>query len=92
MYNSVFGKTVDNAAARMDLSLTTGVNKAVKLFNQLHFKDYTYFIGLYMIELCKKEAVPAKPMYAGTTVLELPKLTMLAFHYTVVSKNFTDKP
>ena len=41
-----------------------------------------------MIEMFKKAIEYNKPIYAGTSILDLSKLCMMKFHYNVIHKNF----
>ena len=41
-----------------------------------------------MIEMFKQEVVYDKPIYVGTSILDLSKLCMMEFHYDVIHKNF----
>ena len=88
MNNSVFGKTMENVKNRMELKLTTDNERAIKWFGKLHFKDSKFCNGLHMIEMYKKEIVYDKPIYVGTTFLDLSKLCMTDFHYKTIHNNF----
>ena len=39
----------------------------------------------------KKEIVYDKPIYVGTSVLDLSKLCMMDFHYNVINQEFKGK-
>ena len=41
-----------------------------------------------MIEQHKKEILYNKPIYVGTSILDISKLTMMKFHYNIIHKNF----
>ena len=41
-----------------------------------------------MVEFYKKEINYNKPIYVGTSVLDLSKLTMMKFHYDVIHHSF----
>ena len=88
MNNAVFGKTMENVKNRMDLHITTDHDNAVKWFSKINLKDCKYFDGLYLIEMFKKEIVYDKPIYVGTSVLDLSKLVMMDFRYNVIQKKF----
>ena len=91
MNNSVFGKTMENVKNRIELKLTTDNERAIKWFSKLEFKNSKFFDGLHMIEMFKKEIVYDKPIYVGTTILDLSKLCMMDFHYNVINKEFENK-
>ena len=40
MNNSVFGKTMESVKNRMELKLTTEIEKTIKRFSKLHVKDF----------------------------------------------------
>ena len=79
---------MDNVENRVDIRLTTDENQAVKLFSKLNFKDSRYIQGLHLIEMHKTEVLYNKPIYVGTSILDLSKLCMMEFHYGVIQKNF----
>ena len=54
---------------------------------KLILKDAKLINGLYMIETYKKEIVYDKPIYVGTSVLDLSKLHMMKLHFEVVESN-----
>jgi hypothetical protein len=91
MNNSVFGKTMENVRNRMQLHLTADDRNAEKWFSKPHFKNCTETFGLYMIELYKQEVCLDKPIYVGTTILDLSKLLMMRFHYDVIEKDFKNR-
>jgi hypothetical protein len=88
MNNSVYGKTMENVKNRMDLHLTSCDKNAVKWFSKSNLKRCTNTFGLYMIEMYKTKVVLDKPIYVGTTILDLSKLLMMKFHYDVIEKQF----
>jgi hypothetical protein len=74
MNNAVFGKTMENVKNRMDLHMTTDNDNAIKWFSKVNMKDCKTIDGLYLIEMYKKEIVYDKPIYVGTSILDLSKL------------------
>ena len=91
MNNAVFGKTIENVKNRMQLYITTEDDKAMKWFSKLTFKDSRYFDGLHLIEMYKNEIEYNKPIYVGTSILDLSKLCMMYFHFNTIEKNFKDQ-
>ena len=91
MNNAVFGKTMENVKNRMNLHLTTCDDNAVKWFSKFNYKNCNEIDGLYLIEMYKTEIIYDKPMYVGTSVLDLSKLCMMEFHYNVIHKEFEGK-
>ena len=88
MNNAVFGKTMENVKNRINLHLTTDETNAVKWFSKINFKTSKNFDNLHLIEMYKQEIVYDKPIYVGTSILDLSKLHMMNFHYNVINKEF----
>jgi hypothetical protein len=91
MNNAVFGKTMENVKNRINLHLTTDENNAVKWFSKINFKTSKNIDNLHLIETFKQEIVYDKPIYVGTSILDLSKLHMMDFHYNVIHKEFEGK-
>ena len=91
MNNAVFGKTMENVRNRMSLHMTVNNDNAIKWFSKINLKDCKEIEGLYLIEMYKQEIVYDKPIYVGTSVLDLSKLCMMDFHYNTVHKEFDGK-
>jgi hypothetical protein len=72
----------------MQLHLTTDHDNAVKWFSKPTLKNAKECDGLYLIEMYKTEVVYDKPIYVGTSILDLSKLCMMQFHYDVMQDNF----
>ena len=90
MNNAVFGKTMENVKNRVSLHLTTEEKNAVKWFSKINFKTSKNFDNLHLIEMYKQEIIYDKPIYVGTSILDLSKLHMMNFHYGVIEKEFKD--
>ena len=88
MNNSVYGKAMENVKNRMEMHLTTSEENAVKWFSKDNLKTCSNVFDLYMIEMCKTKVVLDKPIYVGTTILDLSKLLMMKYHYDVIEKQF----
>ena len=91
MNNAVFGKTMENVKNRINLHLTADEQNAVKWFSKINFKGSKYFDNLHLIEMYKQEIIYDKPIYVGTSILDLSKLHMMNFHYNVIHENFEGK-
>jgi hypothetical protein len=91
MNNSVFGKTMENVKNRINLQLTTDDTRAVKWFSKINFKTAKEYDNLYLIEMYKEQVKYDKPIYVGTSILDLSKLHMMKFHYDVIQKQFKNK-
>jgi len=91
MNNAVFEKTMENVKNRINLHLTTDETNAVKWFSKSNFKSSKNFDNLHIIGMYKQEIVYDKPIYVGTSILDLSKLHMMNFHYNVIHKEFEGK-
>jgi len=91
MNNAVFGKTMENVKNRINIHATTSNKNAIKWFSKINMKGCKEFNGLYLIEMYKEEIVYDKPLYVGTSILDLSKLCMMEFHYDVIHKEFEGK-
>ena len=52
-----------------------------------NIKKCTNTFGLNMIEMYETKVYLDKPIYVGTTILDLSKLLMTRFHYVVIEKH-----
>ena len=91
MNNSVFGKTMENVRNRMKLHLTIDDVNAKKWFTKPTLKCNKFIDGLHLIEMYNEEMEMDKPIYVGTSILDLSKLCMMDFHYNVIEKVFHGK-
>ena len=71
--------------------MTTDDKNAIRQFSKPLFKQGREIDGLYLIEMLKDTVVINKPIYVGTSVLDLSKICMLRFHYEVIEKHFEGK-
>lgn len=95
LINSVFGKTMENLRARVDIKL---VNKwegrcgARMLIARPNFKNCRIFDeNLVAIELQRTSILMNKPVIIGTCVLDLSKITMYKFLYEYLKPKYKDK-
>jgi hypothetical protein len=91
MNNAVFGKTMENVKNRANIHATTSDTNVVKWFSKMTLKNSRYFKGLYLIENYKTEIIYDKPIYVGTSILDLSKFHMMDFHYNVIEEQYKDK-
>ena len=88
MNNAVFGKTMENVENRATIHATTSNENAINWFSKMTFKNTRYFKGIYLIGNCKTEIIYDKPIYVGTSILDLSKLHMVDFHYNVIEEQY----
>ena len=75
----------------MDLHLPTSHDNADKWFSKISLKNVQSDDGLYVIETYKKQTIYDKPIYVGTSILDLSKLCMMQFHFDVIETEFKNK-
>ena len=89
MNNSVFGKTMENVAKRIEVKLLTDEKKFVKQCSMPYFKDFRIFSeGLVAVEMSKTKIVYNRPIIVGFSILELSKVLMYDFHYNTMKKEY----
>ncbi|XP_071580579.1 uncharacterized protein [Temnothorax nylanderi] len=85
MNNAVFGKTMENMRAHVDVRLVTrwdGRYGAEALIARPNFHSRSVFSeNLVAIELRKLEVKFNKPVYVGMCILEISKTRLYEFHY-----------
>ena len=79
---------MENVKNVMELHITTDDKNAIKWVSKSTYKNCNEIFGLYMIDMFKSELILDKPMYVGTSILDLSKLHMMDFHYIVIESNF----
>jgi len=91
MNNAVFGKTMENVRNRVNIHVATNDDNAIKWFSKPTFKNCKEVEGLYLVEMLREEIEMDKPIYVGTSILDLSKLHMMKFHYDVIETKFENK-
>lgn len=100
--NSIFGKTLENKRNQMDVKLakfwtdTENItNKkfgAQRLISQPNFHKLTIFSeNCAAIQLKLSKIILDRPLYIGFTVLELSKMHLYNFHYSVMKSIYGKK-
>ena len=89
MVNAVFGKTMENIRNHMDFKLVCSEKKYEKLIAKCTFLDRTIYnehvIGMHFQ---KTKIVLNKAVYVGMCILDLSKLHMYNFHYSIMKPLF----
>lgn len=88
MVNSLFGKTIENPRKRQVIHLVTSWERAAKWIAKSNFHHSTPVGSGAMIKMLKTKVILDKPIYVGTTVLDLSKTFMFDFHYNFVKCHF----
>ena len=78
LYNSVYGKTMENVRNRREVKLTNNDAKKQKLANSPLYEGFKVFgDGLFAVEMAKKEVVMNKPIAIGVAVLACSMATIV---------------
>ena len=89
--NSPYGKTQENPMKRINFKLVTQKDKAIKLQSQMTWKTtIPYDETMSGILMRKSFDKMDKPFYCGVAILELSKLIMYRFWYSVLKPAFND--
>ena len=90
MNNSLFGKSCENPLKSLEAKILTNDYEKLKAVSKPTCKDLIRFENYNLIEFYKKEIQYDKPIYLGSTVLELSKLHMYEFYYDVLKPSLED--
>uniref|UniRef100_UPI00358FF85E uncharacterized protein n=1 Tax=Myxine glutinosa TaxID=7769 RepID=UPI00358FF85E len=89
MNNAVFGKTMENVRKRQNIRLSTSWEQASKLINRPSFTRAEVFTENFCaIHLIKESIEMNKPIYIGTTILDLSKSLMYDYFYNNLRKKY----
>ena len=88
---AVFGKTIENVRNRQNIRLTTSWKQASKLINKPSFERVEIFSENFCAIHLKKESVETdKPIYIGTSILDLSKLFMYDYYHNNLKLKYKD--
>ena len=89
MINSAYGKTMESLRKRMNVRLVNNEKDFSKYASRLTYIGYKKFgKGYAALHEIKPVLILHKPIYIGSTVLDLSKWKMYDFHYNFIKKNF----
>ena len=87
--NSVFGKTIENTRAYMNVKIVSNDKKFAKLVGLPRYKGSSIFSEeLVAVSMERATTVLNKPIYAGFVVLELAKELMYDFYYNFIVNTY----
>ena len=90
--NAVFGKTMENVRNRIRYELVNDEKRAMKIHNDVTFKDFNIINeNLTGYSRSKTCVVLDKPIAIGFCILDLSKELMYDFHYNTMKKQYNDK-
>ena len=89
MNNSVFGKTMENIRKHRDIKLVTTDKKRSKLVSEPNYHTINLiFEDLSIIEMKKTKVKMNKPIYLGSSILEISKTLMYEFWYDYMKPKY----
>lgn len=90
--NSCFGKTMENIRNRINMTLVTSEQAALKEFSKPNFDRCTIFDeNLIAVHKKKTNIYFNKPIYLGQSILDLSKTHMYNFHYNDIKRKYDNK-
>ena len=92
MNNFVFGKTMKNVRNHRDIKLVTTNETRNKLVSEANYHTGKHFSeNLLAIELKKTEVTMNKPVYLGTSILDISKTLMYEFWFDYIKPKYGDR-
>ena len=92
MNNSAFGKTCESERNRDQVVIVRNAQSVLQRTQNFQFKSFKIFgESMAAMRTAKKRIYWNKPTIVGACVLDLAKLHMFKFHYTVMKPNFDRK-
>ena len=91
MTNSVFGKTMENIQKHRDIKLVTMDKKRTKLDSEPNYHTINLISeDLSITEMKNVEVKMNKPIYLGSSILEISKILMSEFWYDYIKPKYND--
>ena len=88
MNNSVFGRTMKNVRKHRDIKLVTTEEKRIKLVSEPNYQTTKQFSeNLLVIRMKKTRVKMNKPVYLGTSILDISKALMCGFSYDYIKQS-----
>ena len=88
MNNSAFGKTMENVRKHRDIKLVTTDEKRNKLVSEPNYHTTKRFSeNLLAIEMKKIKVKMNKPVYLGTSILDISKTLMYKLWYDYINQS-----
>ena len=92
MNNFVFGKTMENMRKHRDIKLVTTEERRNKLVSEPNYYITKHFSeNLLEIEMKKTKVKINKPVYLGTSILDISKTLMHEFWYEYIKRKYKEK-
>ena len=92
MNNAVFGKTMENIRKHRNIKIVTTDKKRNKLVSEPNYHTINYISeDLSIIEMNKTKVKMNKPIYLGSSILDISKKLMYEFWYDYMKPKYNDK-
>lgn len=92
MNNAVYGKCMEQIRNRMNMKLVSSLKQLRKCLKKATFLDRTiYEENLAAVHFSKEFVVMNKPIFVGQAVLDLSKVIMYKFYYSVMKRIYGNK-
>lgn len=95
MNNAVYGKTMENVRNRVNIKLLRENEQQKELLTSIAKPTYKRSVpfdnGVVAVEFQRTQVKLNKPIYVGTTVLDLSKELMYSFFYDVLYARYGDR-
>ena len=89
MNNAVFGKTMENIRKHRDIKLVAIDKKRSKLVSEPNYHTINYISeDLSIIEMNKTRVKLNKPIYLGSSILDISKILMYEFWYDYIKPKY----
>ena len=90
MNNAVFGNTMENVRKHRDIKIVTTDKKRSKLVSEPNYQTINYISeNVSIIEMSTKVKMN-KPIYLGSSILEISKILMYQFWYDYMKPKYGD--
>lgn len=88
--NSVFDKAIENVRQYQTVKICTNNEQFTKKIVPNIYNDHSIIIfeNLVIWKMKSRKVVFSKPIYVGTTVLDISKFHMYKFHYDLILKTY----
>ena len=92
MNNSLFGKTIENKRLYRDIKLVCNKLKLQKLLNKPNFGNrIIYTENLVACHMAHEKIVMDKPIFVGSSILDISKVIMYDFFYSSLKPTFGER-
>ena len=92
MNNSAFGKTIENVRNHRDIKLITSDKRRKRLVSEPNYHSHKIFSEhLMAIEMKKTRVKMIKPIYLGSSILDISKMMIYEFQYDQIKPKYRER-